>query len=267
MADFDDRWLDLDFDKQPEFTFGDLGAPDEGLFGSYEDKYGVLSDAEIREAVEKADAEGGMMEGLTTRTHNQKQEGSCTCNALGLLHEIIQCEQSGDDSVIDVSPISLYKRVARSASSGSNIGEAAGELKSRGILPLDNAENKARFDHTMPHTGFSTPFPKGWEETAIKLAIDEYTVVKTPEGFRSALVRRDPCVGGRDGHAICYVRLMWENGRWVYKYKNSWGKWGDVFGVDDYGYGYDSESKGVAASRYIVVGRTSRLILPKSLAV
>ena len=50
----------------------------------------------------------------------------------------------------------------------------------------------------------------------------------------SALLAGFPVVGGRQGHAICYVRLVLVNGVLKLKYANSWGVWGD------FGYGYDS---------------------------
>lgn len=245
--------------RQTEYTFGDHGAPeDEAVFGgAYEDTFGVLSESQVREAVEKADEDGGMMDRLVTRTYNQLRTSSCTTNAAGQAHEITQAEQFGMDAVVHMSAMSLYQQIT-DRDAGSNIGRAFDTMNKVGFLPLTNPENQARFEHTMQNAVWSERPKSGWQKTAAKFRSHEFYIVKTIEGFRSALCNGDPCVGGRDGHAICYPRLMWDDRKgFIYKYKNSWGDWGDN------GFGYDSESKGVAASRYVVALRTVRVVKGK----
>ncbi len=251
--EIDDQFLDVDFPSFEEYVFGDLGAPDEGIFGSYEDTFGVMSDAEVREAIEKADDAGGMMDRLVTRIFDQKRTSSCTCNAVGQAHECTQAEQFGKSEVVHVSSMSLYKQITNS-DSGSNIGRAGKALADVGILPLTNPENTARFEHTMENANWNERMPRGWEKTANMLRSHEWFAVKTPEGARSALCRGDGGVVGRDGHAIYYSRLMWDDRKgFIYKYPNSWkDTWGDK------GYGYDSESKCVSASRYFLALRSVR---------
>lgn len=237
-ASFDDRWLDVDFRKDPHYSFGDTG-PEKNTFCSvYEDAVPVLDAKSIQEAVERETAEGGGADRLVTRIYNQKQEGSCVANACCQAHEITQALQFGRDRVIPLSAISLYKRIGRSPGSGASVNNGLSELASRGVLPLDTPENRQLFgDKVMPNTGFYTPFPADWENTANNLTAVEYYVIRSVEGIKTALVLGHPVVVGRQGHSICYCRLMLRGGRYVVKYANSWGNWGDA------GFGYDSESQ------------------------
>lgn len=247
-----DQFLDVDFEKCPEFVFGDKGAR---TFGkpSYEQRFGTLTPREIEEAIDATDAIGGSFDLLPIRTYNQKQEGSCASNATGWAMEATQFKQYG--KVIELSPIHLYKRVART-DNGSVISDNWDEIERRGILPLDTPVNRLEFDHVMPHTGFNLPMPGGWESTAIKFAGLEAWPINTLDGLYTAMCSGFPCVVGRDGHAIVYGRLMRSSGRKVAKYKNSWGQWGED------GWGYDSESKINAAARWAFALRAVRAPLP-----
>lgn len=239
MADNDYRkWLDVDFPSQRQYVYGDTGRDSETFCAVYEDVVPVLSDADVRAAVQAEEAAGGGADKLVSRIYNQKQEGSCVANACCQSHEIVQAAQFGKESVTHLSAISLYKRIGRSPGSGSSVNDGLAELSSRGALPLDTPENRAIYgDAVMQNTGFYSPFPANWEETAKKLIIVESYVIRSLEGMKTALVLGNPVVVGRQGHSICYCRLMLKNGRWVVKYANSWGEWGDE------GFGYDSESQ------------------------
>jgi hypothetical protein len=239
MPDIDETFIDVHFPDFDEYTFGDLGVSFCANYGqSYEDRFGVLSDAEIDAAIEAIDAAGGGIDQLVTRIYNQKNEGSCVANATSQAHEVVQARQFGKDRVVPLSAISLYKRIGRSPNSGAMVSDGWAEMKARGILPLDTPENRARFgDRVMPNTGFSTRYPAGWEAVAAQFAGLEATIIRSVGGILTALCNQDPVVVGREGHSICYVRPMRKNGRRVVKYANSWGNWGDN------GYGYDSENQ------------------------
>ncbi len=233
----DPQFLDIDFSKQPQFVFGSIDEPKETFATSgpfYEDVVPSLSDSELRAAVERETAENTGMDSLVTRIYNQGQEGSCVANASAQAHEIKQAEQFGKDRVIHLSAISLYKRIGRSAQSGAMVSDGLDEGTSKGILPLDNPENRALFGNlVMPNTGFRTAYPSNWESVAKEFRFGERYVLRSTEGLMTALVNHHPVVVGRQGHSICYCRLMYDNG-WKVKYANSWGDWGDN------GYGYDS---------------------------
>ncbi len=237
--EIDDRWLDIDFSKQPEFTFGCGGPGNLDLFGNYEDAVPTLSDSEIMAAVEKETAEGGGADRLVSRIYDQGREGSCVANACCQSHEIIQALQYGKENVVHLSAISLYKRIGRSPGSGAMVSDGLKELSTRGALPLDNAENREKYgDKVMPNTGFYTAYPADWENTASRLTLLETYVVRTVAGLKTALVLGHPVVVGREGHSIVLSRLMLRNGRLVAKYPNSWHeRWGDN------GFGYDSEAQ------------------------
>ena len=229
-----DEFLDVDFSKDPNFVFGYKG-PGEILCSAYEDNVPTLSDSEIEAAVE---ASQGAADTLVTRIYNQGREGSCVANACCQAHEIVQALQGGKESVVPLSAISLYKRIGRSPGSGAMVSDGLEELVNRGVLPLDTEANRAKYgDHVMPNTGFYTKYPSGWEGTAQKLRGVEYHVVRSVAGLKTALVSGHPVVVGREGHSICYCRLLKRNGRMVAKYANSWGNWGDE------GFGYDTENQ------------------------
>jgi hypothetical protein len=243
-VEIDDRFLDIDFEKCPEYTFGDRGHAVFGDAEDYEEKFGVLSDAEIQECIEAMNAAGGGAEHLVTRIYDQKSEGSCVANACSQAHEIVQALQLGKDKVTHLSAMSLYRRIGRSPSSGSSVSDGLKEMSSRGILPLDSPENRAKFgDQVMPNTGWSNRFPGGWESTAKMFAGVESYVVRSVGALLTALCNQHPVVVGRQGHSICYVRPMMRNGRRVVAYCNSWGSWGAALGDHPSGFGFDSESQ------------------------
>ena len=234
-----DRFIDVDFRVDPAYVFGDLGMPCFADMGpSYEELFGTMSDAEINDAIKAQDAAGGGLDLMVTRIFDQGREGSCVANAYAQANQIVQAKQFGKDKVVQLSAISLYKRIGSSPSSGAMVSDGVEEMNGRGILPLDTPENRERFDHVMPATGFYEKFPRGWEETGKKFAGLEHHVVKTVPGLLSALCQGHPVVVGRQGHSICYCRVMMKDGRRVVKYANSWKpSWGDQ------GFGYDSESQ------------------------
>ncbi len=245
ITEIDDRYIDVDFSIQPQFVFGDRGIP---LFASaglsYEERYGTLSDAEIDAEIEKIEAEGGGQERLISRIYNQLNEGSCVANACSQANEIVQAIQFGIENVVHLSAMSLYKRIGSGPNSGAMVSDGWAEMKSRGILPLDNPENRAKYgDMVMPNTGWKTPFPKDWGPTARLFAGVEATIITTYQGLKSAGVTPGPIVVGREGHSICYARIAKKNGRYLFPYPNSWGNWGAAYGHMPYGFGFDSESQ------------------------
>lgn len=171
---------------------------------------------------------------------------NCVGNATAQAIEIIQARQFGEDRVVPLSAISLYKRIGRSPGSGAMLDDSYDEIRSRGILPLDTPENRARFgDHVMPARGFYEPFPPGWESTAKKIVGIEGYVIRSVDGIATALLKQiGPVVVGRQGHSIVYVNWVYKSGRSLCPYPNSWKvTWGQPYGDMPGGFGFDSESQ------------------------
>lgn len=230
-------FLDVDFTKCPEYTFGDLGGQFCSEMPCYEDTQPLVPESKWQEYCEKLEATGGGLDSLVTRIYNQGREGSCVANATSQAHEIKQAEMLGKDKVTHLSAISLYKRIGSGPNSGAMVSDGLDEGTKRGILPLDNAENRAKWGNiVMPNTGFYERYPTGWESVAKFFRFDERFIIRSTEGLISALLSGHPVVVGRAGHSICYCRPIYKDGRLVVKYANSWGDWGDN------GYGYDSMS-------------------------
>lgn len=234
------NYLDVDFTTDPNYAAGFNGYGDTERFAAYGDDNPTYPKEKWNEI---AQANKFGCDDLVTRIYNQKQEGSCVANATSQAVEIIQAKQFGKDRVVHLSAISLYKRIGRSASSGAVVSDAWDEINAKGQLPLNDDANLARFKHTMPNTGFSTPYPSGWEETGrLFKGLEAFSINSMEDGV-SALLNGHPVVVGRSGHSICYVRFMLKDGKRVVKYANSWGDWGDA------GYGYDSEGMMSSAFR------------------
>jgi hypothetical protein len=246
MQDIDDRFVDVDFETDPRYVFGDRGAAcfdADTLF--YEDVVPVIPRDQWPALAEKCDAEKNGLEWLVTRIYDQSNEGSCVANACSQAHEIIQAKENGRENVIHLSAISLYKRIGRSPNSGAMVSDGLEEMTDRGILPLDTPENRAKFgDKVMPNTGFYKAYPSDWEATAALLKGVERFVIRSFDGLVTAGFNGHPAVVGRQGHSICYNRATYKSGRLLMPYPNSWRiDWGSPFGAMTGGFGFDSESQ------------------------
>jgi hypothetical protein len=243
--EINDQFVDVDFTKDPNYVFGDLGVATFASFREYEKAEVPLTEAEIQACIEYCEAHPGTsLEYMLRRAYNQKQEGSCVGNATTQGVEEVGYKQIGD-RMPELSAISLYKQIGRSASSGAMVSDAMVAIEETGILPLDTPANRQRFgNHVMPATGFSTRYPDGWKETAAKFRGVEFLVIRNSVSLiYSALCKGHPVVVGREGHSILYQRVMNRNGRRVVKYINSWGNWGDAGGNLQAGFGYDTENQ------------------------
>lgn len=260
IENIDDQFIDVDFEQDPNYVFGDTGV---GLFGDcgvYEDLYGVMSESEIDAAIERNTAEGINGAILVSRIYNQLREGSCVANACAQAHEMVQAAQYGKANVIPLSAISLYKRIGRSPSSGAMVSDGLKEGHSRGILPLDTPENRARFgSHVMPNTGFHTAFPANWQQTANQIIYLEYDIIRTIAGLQTALVRHQPVVVGRQGHSITYADLTKRSGRRIAPYPNSWGNWGSAYAEMTTGFGFDTVAQMQQSARWAFTVRAVRV--------
>lgn len=260
----DTRFVDVDFQQEAEDGSYSMGALAPALFGSrqpsFEDAIQTIPRSSWESLIKGIDDSGVWTEHLITRIYNQGSEGSCVSNATSQAHEIVQARTYGKDKVVHLSAISLYKRCGRSPGSGSMVNDNLDEMVSNGVLPLDNEENRKRFKHVFPATGFYTKYPNGWEETAKLFRGVEWFDVRSLDGFITALLLGFPVVYGRAGHSICAVRPMLKSGRLVVMYANSWGAWGDKGGDFNSGFGYDSESMIRSGASWAFALRTVNLV-------
>lgn len=236
----DPRWIDVDFPQHAKadgFVCGALPRTDlcGAVFPVLEDQphFRIIPREERKALVRRRKP----LRPLVAKIKNQKNEGSCASNAAAQCVEIVHNFTLGLDNWVELSAMSLYRRVGRSAQSGSTISDNLRELRDRGILPVDSPANKARFKHVHPATGFNVRLPSGWEETAILFALLEWFDVRSWDGLQSALHYSMPVLYGRAGHAIAGVDpALDDRGNELIDYANSWDKnWGDN------GHGYDSE--------------------------
>ena len=242
------KFIDYDFPSDSNYVQGYFGKQPEleTLCANYEDVAPVYTDEQIKEKIANKSRQGGAAR-LVTRIFNQKQEGSCVGNGSCQAFELAQARQFGKDRVVPISPMSLYKRIGQSAQSGAVVSDAWKEMSAHGVLPLDTPENKKRFKHTHPATGFSVPLPAGWQEKGAMFKGLEATIIRGVQPLKSALSDEWPVVVGRAGHCICYVDILFQS-RWLIPYVNSWGEWGDKYAHWDYGFGFDTDKLFVSAS-------------------
>jgi hypothetical protein len=232
------QFVDVDFPSDPNFVFGDCGPRFEAPFRAplFEDENELIPESQWEQIYNDANQPGLDLSYLITRIMDQGPEGSCVANAASQAHQITQARQFGKENVVQLSAISLYDRIGSSANSGAMVEDGLQEMTERGIVPLNNAENKARFSVTMPHTGFSRSMPSNWEEVAAGFAGTEFFEITSVKALVSALLKGFPCPVGRAGHSICYT--LWTPKGIIYP--NSWGDWG--FGAGDFksGFGMDT---------------------------
>lgn len=261
----DDAHYNLDFEVEAERHGRLLGCKPGGVYQSfaktYEDEVEPMTDAELRLAIERRDDVGvdALNASLVTFIHDQKQEGSCTGNGTVGACEVKQAQEVGKENLVLLSPISVYKQVGRNADSGATIEQVAKAISTAGALPLDTPENRAKFGNmVMPATGFSTPFPDGWRESAKVFIASNILPIRSFQSLKTALVKGDPVVVGRQGHCVYYTDLLWnpDKGRFEAPYPNSWGKWGSPFAYMPYGFGRDSESYMKESSYFAFAVRT-----------
>ncbi len=253
----DSKYIDVKFDEQPEYTFGCIEKTE--FFGSApyaEDVIEILPENRLIEEYEKNKAVGASAANMVTRIYNQGNEGSCVGNATAQAIEVLQAIQFGIDNVVPISAISVYKHIGSSPNSGATIEDACEAIQTIGALPLDTPENRAKFGNiVMPHTGFRTPFPEGYEKVAADFQAFEVFKIRNTAAMKNCLVRPDIVViVGREGHSVLYVEPEIENRRtWNADYVNSWGKWGFGKGRFDYGFGRDTMRQ-IEKSSYFAFG-------------
>lgn len=212
------------------------------LFSSqpfYEDVVNVIPEAEWRPLSELAKQAGGNAS-LIQWILNQLREGSCVGNAFTQGVQFLITKVFGPAASIELSAISAYKQIGRSPNSGAMVGDGMEAVMNVGVLPLDTPANRMRFKHVMPATGFYTPWPDGWKETAKLFRAIECHVVRSVAGLVTALLNGHPVVVGRSGHSILYLDIIFDGANMFALYVNSWGKWGIAAGNLAHGFGLDS---------------------------
>jgi hypothetical protein len=256
-----DKILDIDFRSNvPEGM--SLGASERNAdtFRApivFEEKFKLLTDAEIIDFIKEQDARGGNLDRLVVHRYDQNGEGTCTCNAGAAKYNILAARQFGKDRVCPQSPISIYMKIASGPNTGSGVGDCLKQQVNIGSLPIDISESRiimgkyANDAHFMRAVGYDRRLYKsGWEVTADWFKIHEYYEIDTAQGFKTALANGWPVHYGRSGHSILGVRLAVKSNTIYVIYLNSWGAWGETLnGIK--AYGLDSPSAyGTGAQRY-----------------
>ncbi len=209
--------------------------PRDTAFGSehpaYEDKFSVYPRSDWGDLIK----DNVSLRTIVQKIKDQGQEGSCTSNATAQAFEIAWIKTFGVKAWIEFSPISIYRWVGSSPSSGSTISGNLRQLKNVGLLPVSNAAGKASLkvmglpeSHTLNARGYYQSFPDNWKSTAGYFVGIEAFDIRSFDGMLSALFDDFPVVYGRSGHAICGVSPYQSGNSWGLDYANSWKpSWGD----------------------------------------
>jgi hypothetical protein len=258
----DPRFVDADFRTFPEYVPGDVRPENMAelcaSMPEFEAAAPLIPSSQYKEIADETQAKKLGLEFLIRWVLNQGREGSCVGNAAVAMVMMILAKQFGKAFVTALSAISLYQLIGRSPSSGAMVPDALDKLKAVGAIPLDTPENRAKFGSVvMPATGFYSKRPSGWEQVAANFKIDEFFVIRSYEGLISALLSGNPVVVGRQGHSICYVGVVFVNGKLYVLYVNSWGgNWGLSAGLFPAGFGLDSVSTVRQASGWAFTARS-----------
>lgn len=185
---------------------------------------------------ERIDRVAALFQATTTQIYSQGNEGSCVGFAICQALETFLRRAYGVKHWISLSGMSVYKRIGRSPQSGAYINDGMNAVKTEGALPVNSADNTARFKHTHPRTGFGNPLPSGWQETGRLFRVLKSVTCRGTDQIISALLHGATGIVGRQGHAVPYCVPARNGNRYFAKYANSWGNWGEN------GWGYDSES-------------------------
>ena len=183
------------------------------------------------------------LEVIIQKIKDQNGEGSCASNATSQCFEIVWNMTLGLEAWMEISPISIYRWVARSPNNGSTIEGNLRQLRDVGCLPVDKDDNKQKMqaaglnsNHVLKEVGYYQKFPSNWKDTALNFRAQEWYEITSFDEFITCLFYDFPVCYGRAGHAICGATPVFDNNQWHVKYANSWKpSWGDN------GYGYDSE--------------------------
>lgn len=242
----DPKYIDVDFQKEApnvgrlmgalprETTYGNAGIP------RYQDVEDLIPQSEWPALIKQHEAQYGLIAPHISRIYDQNGEPSCVSNAFCQAYEIVMAKMLGKENVVPLSAINLYERVG-SRSSGSTLEANMREMTTRGVLPLDNEENRKRFKHVAPANGYGRAHPDGWEETGKLFQNAEWADIGSVAEFGTALCKGQPVIYARAGHCILAILIALINGQMKWGYVNSWGQWGARVNAEfGYGLGIDS---------------------------
>lgn len=205
-----------------------------GVFPAYEDALPIIPRDEWPDRITEREPRRQTVDDFGS-VLDQDGEGSCASNATA--QSAMDCLFMECGIWVDLSAMSIYKRVGTGPDSGSTIEGNLKTIQLDGILPLNTPKNKAIFAHTHPAIGYDVKLPSGWRDTAKHFKAEEAWDIVSMSGFVSAILNGFTVVYGRGGHAICAFDVHWDSGLVVIEYCNSWGNWGDNgFGLDDEDY-------------------------------
>jgi len=139
------------------------------------------------------------------------------------------------------SPLALYTRITNGRRwGGSSVIDSMYEMITHGMIPdhdgPDGQLSQTKlFEHTLhetsgrteswwPTTGFVIPevLPYGWENTARHFRALEVFTVPDREAHASCLLSGLCVVNGRNGHSIPHVKMVFDEGRYLSCYKDSY---------------------------------------------
>lgn len=224
----EERWLDVEFSKQQGELLGAIEMPP----ALYRDAIAAAVNVKTLpgfQPIPKSEWSKWTARFPITRLAKSIRNitdqtmGSCVGHACANGVEAGEYMMAGDLFFRRNSGMSMYKRIGRSANSGAYIPDAADEIFSRGILPVTGEP----YPHTFAQdTGWSTPMPSGWEQTAVMWKAAVYSVSDQESAFRSRMDCRLRDQFGRSSHSISGFAVT-ASGKWAYE--NSWGSnWGDL---------------------------------------
>lgn len=215
-----DNLIDVDFGFD-----GWIESDEDATYGEpFPDKL-LIPRSEWRDRIEERKRAGHELKHFFPKPFNQNPESSCVYNAGCGCLMTVRNFNLGLEHEVRLSPMAGYCRVAKHRHSGSTMWGCLEVLKEDGVLPSDKNE-KYQFDHVLhENTPFILPrsLPSGWQETAKLFRVTEWLRIDSREQFGSALLQDMPICYGRSGHSIKGEDMVYENGKFLCRYCDSYG--------------------------------------------
>lgn len=236
------KWIDLDLEHEcpDDQGLGCLMQPESDLLAAYDglpwfDEICAEDMVPRSEWRDRALAIRADLRATTVEIYSQGRTSACVGFGSAQACETMLTRAYGRKHRVPLSGMSVYDQIGSTLMSGAYIPDGMAFLQEVGPLPLDTAENRAKYAACFPGLDYRWKRPTGWKDTSKLFKVVKAAKAQGAEMIASALLKKRCGIVGRSRHCVPYTYLDFSGNSPVAAYANSWNGWGDG------GFGYDSE--------------------------